>query len=194
MVLKTCRCCCSTMRLEKASKIIAIIFTILGGISLLMYIVKLFQLDAGRDELLDALEKVFPDMDAQQVFDHARTMAVLRLVSGVLFTLFSALLLVGVYRASKPLVLAFVVFFVLYLAAGTAALFYSFYDPSVFIDEGTIIELRKMNPDMASVILYSALACALAIQAFFWYLAIVVYSFYREMATGGSGVEHRQLF
>ncbi|KAF0295916.1 hypothetical protein FJT64_006627 [Amphibalanus amphitrite] len=194
MVLKSCRCCCGTMRLEKAAKIIGIVFTVLGVLSMVSSAIELHKLDVGSEQLLTQLGELYPHRDAERLLYHSRALLVARLCTTVLFTAICAALVVGVFRSSRPLVLAFVVLFGLYMLVSTVAIFYAFYDPSVVIDVNTIAELSENDRTMAKAIIYTSLAVILGVYGFFWYLLLVVYSYYKELAKRGPTVEHRQLF
>ena len=167
---------------------------ILSAISVVYTAVNLYQLDSGHDMIVKELNKLYPDEDVDQVFQQARSLLVVRLCAAIFFTLFSAVLVLGVYRENRQLVLIFVIFYWLYLLAFTIAIFYAFYDPSVFIDQITIDKLRKQDADVAKAIIYIALFVQLGVFGFFYYLAVVVFSYYKELERTGPTKEHRQLF
>lgn len=194
MALKTCRCCCCVMPLEKAAKIIGIIFTILGAISVVYIAVNLSKVQHAHSlgqQYLDPENAEHADLLRQVEF--ARNMQIVGLFFSLLFTLFSALLVAGVYKANKCLVLAFCVYFLIYLVLLTARILYAFYDPTALIDENSLEEMKKQGDNIAQIVLYVILAITLVILLFFWYLAAVVFSYYKELAGGSASNEHRQL-
>ena len=166
-------------------------FQISGAFSAMSFIIRLFLVDSIHDQLVSDLSQLSPLQDTEATVQRARTLLVVRLAVTVVSTLFSAILLVGVYRNSKRMVLTFVVFYVLDLTLSMIAICYAFYDPHVVIDEMNMYQLRQHGPETANIIVYVSLAIVLAIFPFLWYLAVVVYSYYKEM--GSQEAEHCEL-
>ena len=171
-----------------------VLFQILSALSVAFFAIELYRLAAGAEQLLAQLAEVYPQEEAVRLVHQSRTLLVVRLCGSLVCTAFSVALVVGVLRGNRWLVLSFVVLFGLYMAVSTAAVFYAFYDPAVVISEASIIELRKQNVDLAKAVIYISLGVALGIYAFLWYLAVVVYSYYKEMVKRGPTIEHRQLY
>ena len=106
-------------------------------------------------------------------------------VSSVI-ALFCCMLVAGVSRRSSCLVMTFLVFFGLYLVLTTGVVLYSFFDPTAVVSEYQIEEMAKEHgEDTARLVIKVTMGIVLVLVVFFWYLWLVVFSFYREMSGGG---------
>ena len=124
--------------------------------------------------------------ELEDLLRQARTQLLWQIGVSSVIALFCCMLVAGVSRQSPCLVMTFLIFFGLYLTLATGTLLYSFFDPTAVVSEYQMEDLTKEHgEDTARFIINISLGMALALTVFFWYLWLVVFSFYREMTGGG---------
>ncbi|KAF0286787.1 hypothetical protein FJT64_014723 [Amphibalanus amphitrite] len=173
-MLHSCRCCCCSMPLEKASRIIGLTFGILSLLALGRSVLTWLMLSPLEDSHLGDTHR--------RLLRRAATQLLIHICTSLALGIFSALLVLGVSRRSKCLVLSFMVYFGAVCLLSTIVLLYSLYDPSVLISEIQLREMREQNgAKMVKTIVFISVGLTLPVQLFFWYLWLVVVSYYREL-------------
>ena len=151
-----------------------------------------YRLNSRHDLIVRGLKKLFPDEDAEQMLHQARTRIVVALCVLIYRILISAILVAGVYRKNRKLVLIFIICFSLLLIANTIAIFYAFYDPSIISGQMTSNMLRKNYADASRAIIYTIIIVYLGLNGFYYYLLVGTISYYKELETAAPTKEHRQ--
>ena len=115
----------------------------------------------------------------------AVTLLIWQSCSNAATVLFCGLLVLGVRRRSPALVMSFVVYWALMQTLATGLVLYSLYDTSALVSEYDLREVRDEHGDeTAQIFTYIAVGLLLPLVGFFWYLWLVVVSFYRELTDG----------
>ena len=101
---------------------------------------------------------------------------------------FCMMLVSGVTREAPCLVMSYLVYFFLLDMVATIALLYAFYDvtPLLSVKQQETIQKQGNGPETVRLIIILTICVFLALVGFFWYLWLVVFSFYREL-TGSHG-------
>ncbi|XP_037072111.1 uncharacterized protein LOC119093277 [Pollicipes pollicipes] len=195
--LKTFCCCCCRVPVEKGARNIGIALAVMSVIAIVRIALLLVRFQAERDDPETPFNGILKNMngvDKEASLENSLNALVFRLFLAVVCLIFSVMLVIGVNKANRCLVLSFLIYFGLQLATNAITLLVGFINPELVISEKELQQIRKEHDEeMVKVIMYLALVIILFLELFLLYVFVVVLSYYRELGGRREQHEFRQI-